>query len=841
MAPRVPELLAPAGDLQCARAAIENGADAVYFGLDCGFNARARAANFSFAELPQLISLLHQRGVRGYATLNTLVFTGELPEAERVGRSLSESGVDAVLVQDLGMARLVREICPDLPVHASTQMSLTSAETIHEAQSLGIERVVLARELSIDEIRRIASATAMSLEVFVHGALCVAYSGQCLTSESLGGRSANRGQCAQACRLPYTVYRDGQPVGEDVAPYVLSPQDLAAYDLIPQLIDAGVDCLKIEGRLKSPEYVANVTAHYREAIRQAVEHRAVQLPVVSVREMEMSFSRGFSHGWLAGCDHKALVPADNSAKRGVRIGSVVSGESRGVLVRLEDSIRLGDGVAFGANRPGEDQQGGRVTQVRCRGKSLDEASGPGTVELRFHGRHVRTDRLQPGMPVWKTDDPQLSRRLRKSFSGADPVRRVPLDVKVVAGVDQPLRIEARAENGGCCQLESPQSLEAARKHPLDHSTLTTQLGRLGGSVYQLRHLDAEIVGEPMVPLSVLGSLRREMLDQLEASAVQLPKRRIATGGAVERMRERWIDRPTVTAGQANGSVLPSQLHVLCRNLEQIRAAATAGAASVYVDFHDIRLYRSAVEEARCNGVPIYLATPRIQKPGEAGIFRVLNRHGADGFLVRNLAGIRFCRENQIAAIGDFSLNVANELTAADLMQRGLQRVTASYDLNREQLLEMVNQTPPQWLETVIHQHMPMFHMEHCVFCAVISPGTNKTNCGRPCDRHEVHLEDRVGKRHPLHADVGCRNTLLNATPQSSAEIVPQLQDRGVRHFRVELLDQDPPQTAAIVAMYRELLRHELDPDTVWRSLRATNRVGVTRGTMEPRRDPMEII
>jgi putative protease len=296
--PVAPELLAPAGDRDCLRAAIENGADAVYFGLDTGFNARARAANFPLGDLPGVMRLLHRHGVRGYATLNTLVFEDEFDAFGAVVRQVADAGVDAVLVQDVGAALLVRDVAPGLALHASTQMTLTSAETIGLAEALGCERVVVARELSLDEIREIRRETQMPLEVFVHGALCVAYSGQCLTSESLGGRSANRGQCAQACRLPYELVCDGRDVDLGDQRYLLSPQDLAAYALSPELLAAGVAALKIEGRLKTPEYVANITRHYRRAIDAAVAGRPVAFTPKEVEEMELSFSRGFSPGWL---------------------------------------------------------------------------------------------------------------------------------------------------------------------------------------------------------------------------------------------------------------------------------------------------------------------------------------------------------------------------------------------------------------------------------------------------------------------------------------------------------------------------------------------------------------
>jgi putative protease len=257
-----------------------------------------------------------------------------------------------------------------------------------------------------------------------------------------------------------------------------------------------------------------------------------------------------------------------------------------------------------------------------------------------------------------------------------------------------------------------------------------------------------------------------------------------------------------------------------------------GERRLYADFADIRGYREAVGLARTAGAALVIATPRIQKPDETGIFAALARHEPDGVLVRNVAGLDFFRERGIPAVGDFALNVANPLTAAFFLEQGCERVTASYDCNREQLLDLVAAGDASRLEVVVHQHMPMFHMEHCVFCAVLSPGTNKTNCGRPCDDHVVRLRDRVGVEHLLTADVGCRNTLFNAVPQSGAEAVPLLVARGVRHLRIELLAEPAAAIGAIVAAYRDLLAGRTTGRAVWAGLRAANRVGVTRGTLE---------
>ncbi len=833
-----PELLAPAGDFDCVRAAIENGADAVYFGLQSGFNARARAANFSLEELPGVMELLHRRGVKGYVTLNTLVFPSELPECESLVRRVAAAHVDAVLVQDLGVVRLIRAICPDLPIHASTQMSLTTAAGVEFARQLGVERAVLARELSIAEIAKIRRETGVELEAFVHGALCVAYSGQCLTSESLGGRSANRGQCAQACRLPYELVCDGQDRDLGDQRYLLSPQDLAAYDLTPELIAAGVACFKIEGRLKTAEYVANITRHYRTVIDAALQNRPVQFTRRDVEEMELSFSRGFSHGWLEGCDHKELVPALSSSKRGVLLGKVVRVQKDRVTVRLTSGVKPGDGVVFEGDRAAGQEQGGRVYEVFQKGRSQKGAIHAGEVELAFGRRDIDVSQIHPGLQVWKTDDPELTARWRKTYAANQPQRRTPVDLNVEAAVGQPLEITARTDGGVECRLSSEQPLEAAVRHPLTHEVLEQQLGRLGGTAYELRTVTATIEGAPMVPLSVLGKLRHALVQKLEAAAVRRSERRCAPPSVLAALRAEL--RGAVAPAEAAVDEAPV-LHVLCRTLEQMEAALASGERRLYADFQDIRDYGRAVEIAHGAGATIHLATPRIEKPGEIGVFRAMLRHGADGILVRNLGGLMFFTEQGVNCIADFSMNAANELTAAILRKAGAVRVTPSYDLNRDQLFDLVAATPAAWLEVVIHQHMPMFHMEHCVFCSVLSPGTNKTNCGRPCDSHEVKLRDRIGMEHPLKADVGCRNTLFNATPQSAAELVPGLCDHGVRHFRVELLDEKPRDATRLLHLYRDVLAGHVTGKHVWTQLNAANRVGVTRGTLEERRNPLAII
>lgn len=832
-----PELLAPAGNLTCAKAAVENGADAVYFGLEAGFNARARADNITLDQLPQLMSLLHGRGVLGYLTLNTLAFTDEMPRLEKYIRQVASEGVDAVLVQDIGVARLVRQVCPDMEIHASTQMTLTHAKAIQLAAELGLSRVVLARELSLKEIRKIANETSMPLEVFVHGALCVAYSGQCLTSESLGGRSANRGQCAQACRLPYDLICDGKDVALGDVKYLLSPQDLAAYPLVPELVEAGLASLKIEGRLKTPEYVANIVSNYRQAIDKAVAGQKAEWTQEQQRQMELSFSRGFSPGWLEGNDHKRLVPGLSSAKRGVAVGRVVKLQRDRLMVDLQVPLAIGDGVVLSGDRLENKEVGGRIYQIFHNGQSIKDKVD-GRVELAFAHGLLRDAEVYPGQQLWLTDDPKLTRKLRQSFSGDQPARALPVDIRMQVGCDQPIRIDVSCASVRF-SIDSEFIPPRAQKHPISEEVLTTQMGRMGGSHFHLRNLEADIGGQPMVPLSVLGTCRKQILQEL-SQRFGARLRTVAGENVFQQLLTQVESQPG--ENDSSAAISAPELRVLCRSLDQLRWALAAGADHVIADFHDVRQYGEAVELAQLQSTPISLASLRILKPGEDGLLKALGRQPADRWLARNMTAVKYAIDQGIPFDVDFSLNVTNPLSAQWWKEHGAGTITTSYDLNRDQLLELVQVTPADWLEVVIHQHMPMFHMEHCVFCSVLSPGTNKTNCGRPCDRHEVQLRDRVGAEHYLHADIGCRNTLYNGTAQSGAEAVAPLLAAGVRRFRIELLaDADLETVQHLVRLYRQLINGEIDGPQVWRTLKADNRVGVTRGTLEQPRNPLAII
>jgi putative protease len=880
--PRIPELLAPAGDWECAKAAVENGADAIYFGLD-RFNARMRAHNFTEADLPKLMEFLHLRGVKGYVTFNTLIFENEMAEAEQYLRTIIASGVDAAIVQDVGICRLIRSLSSDFPIHVSTQMTITSAGGVEFAKELGCNLVVLARECSLKEIEKMSRGpstecrvssvecggeenvrrSSLPLEVFVHGALCVAYSGQCLTSEALGGRSANRGECAQACRMPYDLVADGKQVDLGDRKYLLSPQDLAGLEILPELVRTAVASLKIEGRLKSPEYVANITRTYRKALDELrstpgvavsdhasrITHHASpntnhQSPVTNY-DMEMAFSRGLYSGWFRGINNQELVHARFGKKRGVYLGEVAAIEGERVKIKLKGPLKAGDGIVFDAGHPEEKEEGGRVYGVN---------TGHGVSTLRFGRGDIDFSKVHLGDKIWKTSDPELDRRLRQSFKGETPKFQRPIKMEVHGLERKKMSLIVRDEVGNVVRVESAIALSRAEKQPLTTQRLREQLARLGGTPFNLDELKNNLEGDVLLPLSELNRMRREAVNELETlraqrkkwmlkaeglkplvvgkheSGIWLPHSKTSRTeqGAGERVSVLECGSPMPLFPKVQARTNRYELIVLVRNLAQLEAILNAEVKTVYCEFENPKRYREAVELARNKGTEIFVAPPRIFKMGEEWTLNQVRSCDADGYLVRNYDHLNFFANDR--RVGDFSLNIANRLTAEYFKNKfGLERATASYDLNFAQLEALLQVAPPEWFEVTVHQHIPMFHMEHCVFCAFLSSGTDYSNCGRPCDKHDLKLRDRVGAQHPVKADVGCRNTVFNALAQTGAEYISRMLDLGVRHFRLEFLNESPQQVVETIAKYRQLLKGEITGQQLWRDLRLLNQLGVTRG------------
>jgi putative protease len=863
----------------------------VYFGVEV-FNARLRAENFRAADLGEVMDWLHRRDVRGLLTMNVLVFPSELEAAGELVLQAAAAGVDALIVQDIGLARLAKRLAPQLALHGSTQMSITSAAGVAQAAELGCERVVLARELALKDLGRIQQqlvqrGCAMPLEVFVHGALCVAYSGQCLTSEALGQRSANRGECAQACRLPYQLIVDGveRDLGEQR--YLLSPQDLAAWELLPQLAELGIASLKIEGRLKEASYVAAVTQAYRQgldALAEPATQAGSALPASRSqaqpagqseanqqppdpnqirRRLELSFSRGLGTGWLQGVDHRQLVHGRWSKKRGPWLGRLERIDSGGWLVLAAATpLKAGDGLVLevAASDPLQPPRevGGRVM-------ALQERPG-GLVALRLGPGRVALDGLKRGSPCWLTSDPQLESQLHKLAQAPAPERPQALDLRVSGALGSPLVVEVTAIPGspaGPWRVASAAALEAAQGAGLDRARLEQQLGRLGGTPWRLGRLEMALGEGLFLPVAQLNALRRQLVELLAGgsrpaqggpggqslAAAPSPEAGAGAGLASDQPNQRQqiaaaLDdllpqaRASGADGGADASPDPNPeptLTVLVRSLEQLEALLAEPIHRVVVDIEHPAQLRQAVALGRGRWPGgLWLAGQRICRPDERWSLESLLRAQPDGYLVRNADQLERL-SLEAPCIGDFSLNGANPLTAAWFLERwGLERITASYDLALDQLLELVAGCAPGTVELTLHQHMPLFHMEHCLFCAFLSDGHDHSDCGRPCEQHQVLLRDRSGTEHPLRADLGCRNTLFNGKAQTAAEAIPQLLRAGLRHFRIELLQDGGADASRRVQLYRQALAGQLSGRQVWQQEQLDSRLGVTRGSLNRR-------
>lgn len=810
--------MSPAGHWPQLHAAIEAGADAVYFGLK-HFTARAKAG-FTLEELPEAMRTLHRRGVRGYVTFNTLIFEHELKEAARVAAAIVEAGADALIVQDLGMLRFLRSMAPDVELHASTQTSITDAEGVRFAQGFGADRVTLARELSLDEVRTIREQTGCTLEIFVHGALCVAYSGQCFSSEAWGGRSANRGQCAQACRLPYDLMVDGEqePLGE--SRYLLSPGDLYTLKEIPQIVASGASALKIEGRYKDAEYVALTTSAYRKAVDDAWAGRQHEISGAEELQLEQVYSRGLGPYFVTGTNHQTVVKGRAPRHRGVEIARVVRANPDSVEVETTEAheiaaLKEGDGLVFDAadwRSPEEPEEGGRVYQVLPR--------RDGTLELRFANGAIRFDRIRSGDRVWRTSDPAVTQAAKIFTEATSPVQTQPVLVRVIAREGARLQTEWTLEALPeiTVTVTSASELGPARNRALSIEMLREQFGRLGGTAYALGELSLDMEGSPFAPVSGLNQMRREAVEKLQALQEQGPVRRVV---------HRDVPHPQKTAVPLAGQ---TELHLLVRTPEQLEAAIRVRPASITLDYLDLYGLRPSIEKVKAAGLTARVASPRVLKPGEARIVNFLVSLDCQ-ILVRATGILQALRDREdLFLIGDFSLNAANSLSAAEYLKL-VSRLTPTHDLNAAQVADLARDAGPENFEAIAYQHLPVFHTEHCVFCRFLSSGTSYKDCGRPCEKHRVELRDHAGRSHPVMADVGCRNTVFGAEAQEASAHLDLWRAAGIRHFRLEFVHESADQVSEIARLFDAAFSGKLSAAQLNRELKSVTPQGTTAGSL----------
>lgn len=815
------ELLAPVADFETCLAAVHNGADAIYVGAPF-WNARGRSPDLSLKDLQEIIEFCRLQGVRTLLAMNVLVFEQELRALGDYLNKLLALQPDALIIQDIGLAQLIRQLCPQQALHASTQMTLASAEAIRALEPLHLRRVVLARELDLHDLQTIRSQSNMELEVFVHGALCVSYSGQCLTSESFGGRSANRGQCAQSCRLPYRLWVDGVERDLEGREYLFSPQDLNALPVIHELVSLGIDAFKIEGRLKSPEYVAAVTRAYRRAIDTGHwDSKDVQI-------LESIYSRGFFTGWLQGTNHQQLVGGFYSSHQGTQLGTVSKLIKQKnvwqILVRTdhEYEIEPGDGVVMtppGVTSTEENSLGGRVYEVTQESKNL----------LRLGFSHqLNLKDIGPGYSVWKNDSPALEKELRRSFTDRSLLRKVSIQMILKGNIGQPLQLELSDSENRQVRVLSDQILEKAHQKTPDFETqqkqiIQEELSALGGTIYKANSITLEMESGCFIPQKVLRTLRRQGCEALNQKRLNRPKQAI-----------QHIQFPQKESHSTSIQDEKPLLNIVLRREEQLNQLSPDLAIShIILDFDWGRKTDKALQYIRDLGYQTGLATLRIHRSGENKALQDLLTQQPDLILVRNLGSWQWLREKGYAGnlLGDHSLNITNSLAAEFFLKQKMNWLHPSWDLNKGQLFDLINSCGGKHLEAGLHLYMPTFHMEHCVFAARLSTGSHFPDCGLPCMRHQVEVQDHKGQKHLLQADAECRNTMYLNTPQTTVKLFSQFLQSGIRRFRVEMLNETDAMVLTKLQTYTQVIQQQITPEQAFKQLGILEKVGITEGQL----------
>ena len=794
---KVPELLAPAGSLDAVRAAIANGANSVYLGVE-RFNARDEGAQLTFEELEQACAMARSRGVRVYLTLNVLIKPGELEDALSLLGDAIDRGVSAVIAQDLGFIRLVQKVYPGFEIHGSTQMTVHDVSGAKLARDLGIERIVMARENTLNDLRSVkAEVPGLGLESFVHGALCISYSGQCLMSGMISERSANRGSCAQSCRKDYllTDVASGDTLDRG---FLISARDLAAHDVLPDLADIGIECVKIEGRKKKPEYVAVAVDAYRGFLDRVAEGNAAQASPEEVQPLVQIYSRGFTTGMYLGRGGRNYVTRSQPDNRGTELGAVVGWERGELVVEVSEPIRAGDGLGF-EPPPGSTSaaMGFAVESVR-------------TLAVR-HGIHRQALRARTRVPVgWRvvrSSQAALLERARATLGKVTvpEARRIRLDVTLRGNPGRPLDAVFSAD-GQHVSVSGATPLTPALSHGLDDTRLREQLGRLGNTPFTLGTVERNgLPGDLFAPISDLNRIRQQAVDEL------LVRRDWAE---TERLRERQsriqtaVDSVPVSTGfalETHRARLVAEVY----NVDDARIAAERGADEIVLDpflrhpLPPVSRVRTLAEELNAKGIPLRLRTPSIVRPED--------RPALDKWLALELpllsGHVGLACELATAGrdvVADYAVNCFNQHTASELFNRGVRRLTASVELTVDELRQLVAPWAGRGFEVLVYGRPEGMTIEHCVLSAAFD--REPTTCRDLCVKKHpvVTLSDPSGYSFPVATDSDCRNRLLHSRPIEGSEFIPRLLDMGIRSFRAVFNVPGDP-VGDLVAAYRGIL------------------------------------
>lgn len=770
------ELLAPVGSFEALKAAVQNGANAVYLGGK-DFGARASANNFDRDELKEAVKYAHIRGVQVFVTTNTLRKENEIEDFLEYAKFLYDIDVDAIILQDIGMARLIKRELPDFELHASTQMVAHSLEDVKYLESVGFDRVVLAREVTVEEIKYICDNCKADIEVFVHGALCVCYSGQCLMSSMIGNRSGNRGRCAQPCRQRYElidVYT-GEVVNSN-GDYLLSPRDLNAIEEIDKVIDAGVHSLKIEGRMKRPEYVATVIDGYRKTIDEYLATNKLNVSDETINDLYTIFNRKFTKGLLLGDVGKDMMNSQLPNNQGLYVGTVVdyNKKAKRLKIKLANTLKKGDGINLGGGTIGRIIKNGNIETIGYKGE---------TIELDFVGE------ARKGQIVFKTSDSELMDRVQATFTQDKEFVKNIIDAKITIKLGQKPILTLIDRNKNQATIEGDKIVEEAMKVALSKEKVETQLRKLGNTPYELDLLEIELDDNVSLPISLLNQMRRDCIELLDKERVSIKNRKY---------KNKIVKYKPVLYNRNK----QQEISVKVKNLEQLESALECGVDRIY--YEDTNTIDKGMSLAMKYNKKVIYSAPRIIRNKEYNHLAKANNAGVESVQVGNYGSIDYFKDKKLNI--DYYLNAFNSETINYYKEIGADTLCISQELNINEIKETIKYTDIN-IESVVYGYTPLMITEYCPM-GVIVRDCKKDKRVAKCKESIYALRNSKGDEFRVSQDIFCRSTIYNSNVTCMLDNLYELHEIGINVLRLDFTLEDKETVKEVIEAYQEVLSND---------------------------------
>lgn len=770
------ELLAPVGSFEALKAAVQNGANAVYLGGK-DFGARASANNFDRDELKEAVKYAHIRGVQVFVTTNTLRKENEIEDFLEYAKFLYDIDVDAIILQDIGMARLIKRELPDFELHASTQMVAHSLEDVKYLESVGFDRVVLAREVTVEEIKYICDNCKADIEVFVHGALCVCYSGQCLMSSMIGNRSGNRGRCAQPCRQRYElidVYT-GEVVNSN-GDYLLSPRDLNAIEEIDKVIDAGVHSLKIEGRMKRPEYVATVIDGYRKTIDEYLATNKLNVSDETINDLYTIFNRKFTKGLLLGDVGKDMMNSQLPNNQGLYVGTVVdyNKKAKRLKIKLANTLKKGDGINLGGGTIGRIIKNGNIETIGYKGE---------TIELDFVGE------ARKGQIVFKTSDSELMDRVQATFTQDKEFVKNIIDAKITIKLGQKPILTLKDRHSNEATIEGDKIVEEAMKVALSKEKVETQLRKLGNTPYELDLLEIELDDNVSLPISLLNQMRRDCIELLDKERVSIKNRKY---------KNKTVKYKPVLYNRNK----QQEISVKVKNLEQLESALECGLDRIY--YEDTNTIDKAMSLAMKYNKKVIYSAPRIIRNKEYNHLAKANNAGVESVQVGNYGSIDYFKDKKLNI--DYYLNAFNSETINYYKEIGADTLCISQELNINEIKETIKYTDIN-IESVVYGYTPLMITEYCPM-GVIVRDCKKDKRVAKCKESIYALRNSKGDEFRVSQDIFCRSTIYNSNVTCMLDNLYELHEIGINVLRLDFTLEDKDTVKEVIEAYQEVLSND---------------------------------